>query len=113
MFGREARARKLMRHAVVSMRLAWGRECVRCRQRGEGAPAYGLERPTGLRLCHACWEAEPEDVKRKMAACHSVHRCPDELRKGHPGGGHTVLTVDVLVKVHVPECPYYEGWEGS
>lgn len=114
MFGRDRkikRARKIMRHAVVTVRLIKGRECGRCRQRGESQPASGILRPTGLLQCDACWEAEPTDLKEKMTACHSIHHCPDDVRKGHPGGGPTYLwnAVDVSVKVHKPECPYYEG----
>lgn len=113
MFGRERkvkRARKKMRQAVATVRLVKGRQCVRCRQRGETKPAYGIERPTGLRQCDACWEDEPADLKKMMTECHSVHRCPDEVRKGHPGGGPTYLweARDILVRVHKPECPYYQ-----
>lgn len=100
-----------MRHAVVTMRLAWGRECGRCRQRGEREPAYGIPRPTGLRLCDACWEVEPEDLKRKMTACYTTYQCPWEVVKSYPDGfGHTVLPPQrVFAHVHVPECPFYEA----
>lgn len=97
------KAKKLMRHAVVGYRVTMHRGCARCHQRRVSPPAYGVERPTGLRLCEACWAAEPEDLKRKMTECHTTYRCPTRVVKGYPGGfGHTVLPPkDVLKSVPI------------
>ena len=92
-------------------RLRQGRECVRCRQRKADPIRYGIERPTGLRLCGPCWAVEPEELKQKMTACYTTYQCPWEVVKGYPDGYHmtTLRPMRVLAHVHVPECPFYEG----